>query len=71
MVIVAAGLIQIYFYLQAFWTVVVMNCIQPANWQYCLPVHEWLIPQVIEGWQIKTNPDMIYQSERDILNSIK
>ena len=30
----------------AFWTVVVMNCIQPVNWQQCLPVHEWLLPML-------------------------
>ena len=57
----------------AFWTVVVMNCIQPANWQYCLPVHEWLVPELYQGVQIYFDKrmDFLYKSERDYLNKIK
>ena len=56
-------------YTVVFFQVVVMNCIKPVNWEYCLPVHEWLFPAIHEAWIIKTNPDSIYQNERDILNS--
>ena len=54
-------------HLTAFWTVVVMNCIQPVNWKYCLPIHEWLIPEVVEGYKIWSDPSIIYKSERDHL----
>jgi len=53
-------------HLSAFWTVVVMNCIQPVNWQYCLPVHEWLIPELHQGIKIYLDKDMnfLYKSEK-------
>jgi hypothetical protein len=60
-------------HLSAFWTVVVMNCIQPANWQYCLPVNEWLVPELIQGIEIyfdKAN-NLLYKFERDYLNENK
>jgi len=57
-------------HVSAFWTVVVMNCIQPVNWQYCLPVHEWLVPGIQEGLEIYLNPSSIYQSERENLRDI-
>ena len=58
-------------YITAFWTVVVMNCIQPVNWQYCLPVHEWLLPDLIQGVQIYLDKehDLLYKSERDYLKN--
>ena len=60
-------------YATAFWSVVIMNCIQPVNWQYCLPVHEWLLPDLYQGVQIYLDKrmDFLYKSERDILNNIK
>ena len=47
-----------------------MNCIQPINWEYCLPVHEWLIPELIEGYKIWSNPSSIYEKERIYLRGI-
>ena len=29
-----------------FWTTVVMNCVQPVNWEACLPVQDWLFPAI-------------------------
>jgi hypothetical protein len=60
-------------YVTGFWSVVVMNCIQPVNWQHCLPVHEWLLPDLIQGVQIYLDKkhDLLYKSERDYLKSIK
>ena len=57
----------------AFWTVVVMNCIQPVNWEYCLPVHEWLLPEVMIGIQYYLDKDMnfLYSTERDYLKNLK
>ena len=56
-------------HLTTFWTVVVMNCIQPANWQYCMPVHEWLLPELSQGIQIYFDRDynLLYKSEREYL----
>jgi hypothetical protein len=47
-----------------------MNCIQPVNWEQCLPVHEWLIPEIENGVKIYLNPSSLYQSEREYLDSI-
>ena len=57
-------------YITAFWSVVVMNCIQPVNWEYCKNLNEWLIPGIQEGVEILLNPSTIYQSERDYLDNI-
>ena len=50
-------------HLSAFWTVVVMNCIQPANWQYCYRIDEWLIPDLRQGIEIylDRNLDFLYK----------
>ena len=59
-------------HLSAFWTVVVMNCIQPVNWEYCLPVHEWLLPELRQGIQIylDRNLDFLYKEEKEYLDSV-
>ena len=59
-------------YLTAFWTVVVMNCIQPANWQYCYRIDEWLLPDLRQGIEIylDRNLDFLYEEERKYLDSI-
>jgi|TARA_B100001939_G_scaffold103910_1_gene89859 hypothetical protein len=56
----------------AFWTVVVMNCIQPVNWEYCLPVHEWLLPELSQGIQIYFDKEMnfLYKNEKDYLDIV-
>ena len=58
-------------YLSAFWTVVVMNCVQPVNWKYCYRVDQWLIPDVIYGIEILKDSDIIYKTEREYLNSLE
>ena len=57
----------------AFWSVVVMNCVQPVNWQYCLPVHEWLVPEVMIGIEYFLDKDMnfLYNDEREQLDRLK
>ena len=52
-------------YIAAFWTVVVMNCIQPVNWKACAPVHEWLLPELEYAWKLKTGEIVPYQSEKE------
>ena len=56
-------------HLVAFFQVVVMNCVQPANWKYCYRVDQWLIPDVVEGYQIWSGQKKVYQNEKDYLNS--
>jgi len=60
-------------YTTAFWSVVVMNCVQPVNWQYCLPVHEWLVPDVVMGIEYFLDKDMnfLYNDERELLDGLK
>jgi hypothetical protein len=50
-----------------------MNCIQPVNWQACLPVHKWLLPELFVGMQIYFDKDQnfLYKSERDYLKKNK
>ena len=57
-------------YATAFWTVVVVNCAQPVNWEYCKDIDDWLIPGIIEGVEILLKPSSIYESERDYLENI-
>lgn len=57
-------------YLTAFWTVIVLNCIQPVNWKYCYRVDQWLIPGIKEGLEIYNNPSSIYENERKQLEDI-
>jgi len=54
-------------YVTAFWSVVVVNCIQPVNWQYCYRVDQWLIPDVIEGYKLWSGQTHPYQSEKEYL----
>ena len=60
-------------HLTAFWSVVIMNCIQPVNWQYCYRVDQWLIPEVMIGIQYYLDKDMnfLYITERDYLKNLK
>ena len=53
----------------AFWTTVVMNCMQPVNWQYCLPVQDWLFPAI--GDYILFRKEQPYASERRILQTLE
>ncbi len=58
-------------YLTAFWSVVVMNCVQPVNWKYCYRVDQWLIPDLIYAWELKTGQKHIYQMEKEYLKDIE
>ena len=47
--------------------VVVLNCAQPANWKYCYRVDQWLIPDLVEGYQLWSGQKHPYQTEKDYL----
>ena len=57
-------------YVVKFFSVVVVNCLNPANIQACLPVHEWLFPEVKHGIEILRNPDILYKNEREYLQKV-
>jgi hypothetical protein len=56
-------------HLVAFWNVVVMNCIQPVNWEQCAPVHRWLLPEVVEGYKLWSGQTKPYENEKVFLES--
>ena len=60
----------IFNYFISFWTVVVMNCIQPVNWKYCYRVDQRLVPDIQEGWKHYTGEIVPYQKEKDYLKNI-
>jgi hypothetical protein len=64
-------MLTFWIHLVAFFQVVVLNCIQPVNWKYCYRVDQWLIPDLIHAWEIKTGKYHPYQTEKDYLNSLK
>ena len=63
-------MLSLWIHLVAFFQVVVVNCVQPVNWQYCYCVDQWLIPDIVEGYQIWSGQKKIYQNEKDYLNSL-
>ena len=61
-------LITIGLYLTAFWNTVVINCIQPVNWQYCSKdLDVWLWPEIQRGIDLMTGEEQPYQEESDTL----
>ena len=53
----------------AFWTVVMMNCIQPDNWQYCYRIDQWLLPELQTGIQMYFDKEktFLYKFEKEYL----
>ena len=55
-------------YLTAFFNTVVMNCIQPINWNNCKDPHIWLYPEIVRGWKMLTDDLCLYCDEKDKIN---
>jgi hypothetical protein len=55
-------------YISAFWTTVVMNCVQPVNIEACLPVQDWLFPAVHDYIRFKEG---IYVNEKRALKQFR
>ena len=55
-------------YISAFWTTVVMNCVQPVNIEACLPVQDWLFPAVHDYIRFKEG---IYVNEKRSLEQFR
>ena len=54
----------------AFFQVVVINCAQPVNWEYCYRVDQWLIPTLKEGFELYTGKVVPYEEEKKTLQGI-
>ena len=54
----------------AFFQVVILNCVQPVNWNSCSQVDQWLIPGLREGWDLYTGKVTPYEEERNIIQGI-
>tara|TARA_B100000676_G_C17733201_1_gene657487 strand:- start:482 stop:700 length:219 start_codon:yes stop_codon:yes gene_type:complete len=64
-------MMSFWIHLVAFFQVVVMNCIQPVNWKYCYRVDQWLIPDLVEGYEIWSGQKHPYQSEKEYLHRVQ
>ena len=64
-------MVTIWNYTVAFFQVVVMGCIQPVNWEYCYRIDQWLIPDIMEGYEIWTKQKHPYQSEKEYLSNVQ
>ncbi len=62
---------SLWIHLVAFFQVVVVNCAQPINWKYCYRVDQWLIPDLVEGYQLWSGDKKAYDNEKDYLNSLE
>ena len=51
--------------------VVVVNCAQPTNWEHCYRVDQWLLPDLVHGYEIWSGKKHPYQSEKDYLKSVQ
>ena len=59
----------IYNYVTTFFSVVVVGCMHPTNWEYCLPVHKWVPPYILDAQEFLLNEP--YSTEKNYLNSGK
>ena len=62
------GWYAVWNYANAFWTTVVLGCIQPVNWEYCLPVQDWLFPALIDYVEFRTTEP--YSKEKEALQNV-
>ena len=45
------NVLTLYNYVTAFYSVVVVNCVQPVNWASCVAVWDW-VPPYIEDFKV-------------------
>jgi len=48
-----------------------VSCAHPVNWEHCVRVDQWLIPDLVEGYEIWTKQKHPYQAEKDYLQNNK
>ena len=56
-------------YLQAIWGTLIVPCVtNPENWKACFTKHdEWLIPELVRGFELWRGVEAPYSEEADIL----
>jgi len=52
-------------FLVAFWSVTVVGCSNPSNWEHCFPVHEWFVPWLHDA--IHMAEEGAYHNEKQAL----
>lgn len=57
-----------WFYFYSLFTVVVLNCLHPLNWQQCFTTN-WLLPYLNDYIEFRMLPP--YEAERRALSSVK
>ena len=57
----------IWIHVKAFFAVVVVSCAHPVNWEQCVRVDQWLIPDLVYAWELKTGQRQIYENEKQYL----
>ena len=57
----------IWIHVKAFFAVVVVSCAHPVNWEQCVRVDQWLIPDLVYAWELKTGQRHIYETEKQYL----
>ena len=55
-------------WLASFFSVVVVNCAKPSNWEHCFPVSPWLVPWMHDVAHMYM--DGAYHSEKCYLDKI-
>ena len=63
-------MLSLWIHVVAFFQVVVMNCIQSINWKYCYRVDQWLILDLVEGYEIWIKQKHPYQNEKEYLRGL-
>ena len=63
-------LIPILLYLQATWSTLVVPCVtNPENWNQCFTkFDEWLIPELVRGYEIWSGQELPYSDEADMMD---
>jgi hypothetical protein len=62
---------SLWIHIRAFFSVVVVSCAHPVNWEQCVRVDQWLLPEVVQGYKLWTGQEKIYEKEKDYLNSLE
>lgn len=63
-------MIHVINYFIKFFSVTVVACLEPVNWESCRHVDQWLFPEIQNGIEILRNPDILYKTERDYLELV-
>ena len=63
-------MLTLWIHLRAFFTVVVVSCADPLNWEQCVRVDQWLLPEIAEGYKMWSGQTHPYENEKDYLTNL-